>query len=69
MTNHRRTAPHRKADDGCTNTGPLDPRELRILDETSHEAALAACKRPEEPDDELAIRSVMAFVTKLIRSS
>ena len=65
MTNHRRTAPHRKPIDGTAHT--LDPCDLRILDAISHEAALAACERPEEPDDEIAIRSLRAFVADLIR--
>lgn len=48
-------------------TDPLDPRNLRILDALFHEAALDACERPDEPDDEVAIRSIYTFVAKLTR--
>ena len=67
----RTTAPYRKTTTGRAParypTDPLDPRNLRILDALFHEAALAACERPDEPDDEVAIRSIYAFVADLTR--
>ena len=72
MTSNRATARYRKATDGSTSPAdepgdPLDPHNLRILDAIFHEAALAACERPDEPDDEFAIRSLRAFVADLTR--
>ena len=68
----RTTARHPEATDGAASPadGPgarPDPRHLRILDAVTHEAALAACEHPDEPDDELAIRSIYAFVANLTR--
>lgn len=73
MTSHRRTTtPYRKTTKGWAPradppTDPLDPRNLRILDAIFHEAALDACERPDEPDDEFAIRAISAFVADLTR--